>query len=76
MTYDESLQARLRTLGTLVREVRTAAGLSQEALADQAGLHRTYVGSVKRGERNPTVGTLYTLADNPDVDARRLLVED
>lgn len=73
MTYDERLQARLRALGDSVREARNAAGLSQEGLADRAGLHRTYVGSVERGERNPTVATLYTLADTLDVDVRRFL---
>lgn len=42
--------------------MRRSAGLSQEELAHRSGLHRTYVGSVERGERNPTVTTLLTLA--------------
>lgn len=74
MPYDERLQARLRALGGAVREARTAAALSQEGLADRAGLHRTYVGSVERGERNVTVGALYTLADTLKVDVRVFLV--
>jgi transcriptional regulator with XRE-family HTH domain len=35
-----------------MRKYRHAAGISQEALADLAGIHRTYVGDVERGERN------------------------
>ena len=54
---------RLLILGRSVRAARTRAGLSQEALADRAGLHRTYVGGVERGERNISMGSLFRLAD-------------
>jgi transcriptional regulator with XRE-family HTH domain len=45
-----------------LRELRRASGLSQEELADRAGLHRTYVSAVERGERNLTVGSLEKIA--------------
>lgn len=41
--------------GRNVRAARTKLGISQELLAEKCGLHRTYVGSVERGERNITL---------------------
>ncbi len=49
----------LRRFGQRVRELREAAGMSQEELAERAGLHRTYIGGIERGERN--VGILNVL---------------
>ena len=48
--------------GRKVRTLRVGMGLSQEALAGECGLHRTYIGSVERGERNVTLGTIVRLA--------------
>ena len=51
-----------RQLGARVRALREARDWSQEELADRAGLHRTYVSSVERGVRNPTVTVMARLA--------------
>lgn len=45
-----------------VRKYRKEKGLSQEELAARCGLHRTYIGSVERGERNVTLDTLQVIA--------------
>lgn len=51
-----------KKLGANVRKHREALGLSQEELADRCGLHRTYVGSVERGERNVSLENIVLLA--------------
>ncbi|MCL4413131.1 MAG: helix-turn-helix domain-containing protein [Actinobacteria bacterium] len=64
----------LREFGRRVRRARLAQGLSQEGLAERAGLHRTYVGTVERGERNPALLNILRLAAALEQDAS-LLVE-
>ena len=49
-------------VGTRVRELRLAAGISQEELAARADLHRNYVSSVERGLRDVGVGALQRMA--------------
>lgn len=50
-------------LGRAVRELRHSQGHSQEGFADKAGMHRTYVGGIERGERNVSFATILKLAD-------------
>lgn len=51
-----------RAFGRRVRALRLAAGLSQEQLAEHAGLHRTYVSSLERGQRNVGLDNIWKLA--------------
>jgi len=51
-----------RQFGETVRELRKAAGLSQEELADLAELDRSYVGCIERGERNLSIENVCRLA--------------
>ena len=66
------LPARLRFARNL-RRARESRNLSQEALADVAGLHRTYVGSVERGERNISIDNIERLANAVGLSAAAML---
>lgn len=50
------------TIGPVVRERRHALGITQQALADRAHLDRTYISSIERGVRNPTLQVLGALS--------------
>lgn len=54
-------------LGHALREARTDQRLSQEELGLRTGVHRNYIGGIERGERNPSVTTIATLAGALDV---------
>ncbi len=64
-----------KILADNVKRYRDKHGLSQEALADACGLHRTYVGSVERCERNVTLSTLELLSAALEVSVPELLTK-
>jgi transcriptional regulator with XRE-family HTH domain len=64
----------LTNIGSAVAKRRGELGLSQEQLADQAGLHRTYISDVERGMRNLSVLTLERIADALDIPVGALMV--
>jgi len=64
--------ARLRFASNL-RASRKARGWSQEELAANSGLHRTYVGAIERGERNVSIDNIERLAKSLDLDVLDLL---
>ncbi len=56
---DSGLRA---AFGTRVRTLREKQGFSQEGFALHCGLHRTYMGGIERGERNPTLESMAVIA--------------
>lgn len=64
-----------QALARNLRDLRGERGLSQEELADRAGLHRTFVGAVERCERNISLDNIGKLADALGVSASVLLGE-
>ena len=66
-------QSLREVFATNVRSLRAEREISQEALADLCGLHRTYIGSVERGERNISIDNIEKIARSLDVPPGRLL---
>ena len=66
----------LSAFGSRVREFRQEAGISQEQLAHDAGVDRTYVGGVERGQYNPSLLIIKRLADALGVHPRDFLIDD
>lgn len=48
-------------IGNRIRKIRTKKGLSQEKLAELSNLNTSYIGQVERGEKNPSVETIYSI---------------
>jgi transcriptional regulator with XRE-family HTH domain len=59
--------------GRAMREFRVARGLSQEELGYDSGLHRTYIGGIERGERNPSLTNILRIAEALGVPPSELL---
>lgn len=65
----------LKQFGYRLRELRKAAGLSQEKLAELAEVHRTYLSGVERGERNASLITIVRIAKALDISLSELFEE-
>jgi transcriptional regulator with XRE-family HTH domain len=62
-----------RAFGDRVRQARQERAISQEKLGELAGLHRTYIGHVERGEVNPALVNILKIAGALDLDAAELI---
>lgn len=60
-------------LGRRIRTHRESLGVSQEEMAARCGLHRTYYGSVERGERNVAIQNIIRISDALGVDPAELV---
>lgn len=65
----------LKNFGYTVRKLRKERGLSQEELAFRAGLHRTYIGMIERGEKNITLTNIEKVAKALNVKMKALFNE-
>jgi len=73
---DAAQKAQIKKrFGARLRQLRKAKKLSQEALALEAGLDRSYVGSIERGASNVALINIHRLADALGVSVRELFGE-
>lgn len=61
-----------KSIGRRIRNHRTAAGLSQEKLAELSGCHPTYIGQLERGEKNATIESIDKIATALNVSLSKL----
>ncbi len=61
------------TFGQVLRKVREDSGMSQEYLASECGLDRTYISLIERGQRNPTLKTVFVLSEALEVAPSTLI---
>lgn len=64
---------RIQAFGLALREARLRAGLSQEALAERADLHRNWVSLVERGKHAAALDSIFALADALELNAAHLI---
>ncbi|WP_017306735.1 helix-turn-helix domain-containing protein [Spirulina subsalsa] len=62
-------------LGQVLIKYRTLAKISQEELADRAGIHRTYVSQIERGLKSPTLSILFKISESLNTTPSILLSE-
>jgi transcriptional regulator with XRE-family HTH domain len=75
MVSTSSVDTLAQKFGKVIRRRREAAGFSQEALAEEAGLHRTYISLLERGLRTPTIEVVRQLAEALDTTMVGLMGE-
>ena len=69
-------EAAQKALGKRIRDLRQDKGWSQERLANEAGMHRTYMWGIERGVRNPSLRHLTCIAEALDCPIAELFTDD
>jgi transcriptional regulator with XRE-family HTH domain len=72
---DKGAHPARQAFGQRVRQLRTARALSQESLAELAGIHRTYVSGIEHGERNVGIDNIERLAAALEIPLAELFQE-
>ena len=72
-TYSKKERALLAKFGGRLKKIRQEKNMSQEKIAEICNLHRTYIGSAERGERNISILNLHKIARALGVDASELI---
>ena len=65
----------LQVFSNNLRQYRIASGLSQEAFAAKAGLHRTYISALERGKRSIALDNIEKIANALEIDAYLLFID-
>ena len=64
-----------KIFGVVLRDLRDKSGLSQEKLAELSDLERTFISFLERGERQPSLTTIFKIANALDISATQLISE-
>lgn len=64
-----------KAFGLALKNLRTHAGISQDALAKDCKLDRTFISLLERGERQPTITTIYKVAEALEVTVQQLIAQ-
>ena len=62
-----------KSLGQILRQLRQERGLSQEELALESGYHRTYISQLERGQKNPSLRTIFQLAEALEIEPSEII---
>ena len=69
----EVVRSPEQAFGLILCKFRLKRGLSQQGLADKSGYHRTYVGLLERGQKSPSLRTIFNLAATLEVKPSQIL---
>jgi transcriptional regulator with XRE-family HTH domain len=66
----------VKVFGENLKKYRTEMNLSQEAFAEKCGLHRTYISSIERFQRNVSIENIQRIADALEIETYKLFLEN